>query len=96
MRPKERTDMITEFLTSYLARFRGAQSVEHYVVFTEDMKVHIEMSRDRARALAYDTNGDCYAIIPVEENGHSGAHAKKLSGITMRQRWARCRGRCMR
>lgn len=96
MRHKERADMITEFLTPYLARFRGAQAVEHYVVFTGDMKVHIEMNRDRARALAYDTNGDGYAIVPAEKNGHSGAHAKKLSGITMRQRVANGRGRCMR
>lgn len=96
MKPKERTDMITELLTPYLARFRGAQAVEHYVIFTGDMKVHVEILRDKALALAYDTNGDCYAIVPVEENGHSGAHAKKLSGITMRQRWAKGRGRCMK
>ena len=65
---KEIDPKIQAAATSYAARFSEGSTVAHFIAFhleVGEVLARIEYDERRARALAYQSCGECFAVQPI-------------------------------
>ena len=91
---KEIDPRIQAAATSYVARFSNGTAVAHFASFHLDgdcVSARIEYDERRARAWAYQSGGECFAVQPSA--GGRGATIARLKPLTAAQWRARLLGR---
>lgn len=91
---KEIDPKIQDAATSYAAQFSEGTTLAHFVVFRLEgagVIASIEYDERRARALAYQSCGECFAVQPIA--GENGATIARLKPLTAAQWRARLIGR---
>ena len=86
MTRKEIDPKIQDAATSYAAQFSGGTTLAHFVAFHIEgagVIARIEYDERRARALAYQSGGECFAVQPIA--GESGAAIARLKPLTAAQ-----------
>ena len=85
---KEIDPKIQDAAASYAAQFSYGTTLAHFVVFHFEgagVLARIEYYERRARALAYQSGGECFAVRPIEgENGATIARIKPLTAAQWR------------
>ena len=80
---KEIDPKIQSAATSYAARFYKGTTLGHFVAFYLDgggVLARIEYDERRAKAWAYQSGGECFAVQPIaRENGATIARLKPLT-----------------
>lgn len=70
---KEIDPEIQAAAASYAGQFSGGTTLAHFVVFRLDgsgVIARIEYDERRAKAWAYQSGGECFAVLPIaDENG---------------------------
>ena len=72
--------------TSYAERFSGRTTLAHFVVFRIEgagVIARIEYAEKRAKAWAYQSSGECFAVLPIA--GENGATITRLKPMTAAQ-----------
>ena len=83
---KEIDPKIQAAATSYAERFSGRTAVAHFVVFRlsgASVDARIEYEERRAKAFAYQSGGECFAVLPIA--GENGATIVRLKPLTAAQ-----------
>ena len=83
---KEIDPKIQAAATSYAARFSGGTTLAHFVVLRLEgtgVIARIEHDERRARAWAYQSGGECFAVQPIA--GENGATITRLKPLTTAQ-----------
>ena len=83
---KEIDPKIQAAATSYAAQFSKRTPLVHFVVFRlerDAVPARIEYDERRARAWAYQSGGECFAVQPIA--GESGATIERLKPLTAAQ-----------
>ena len=83
---KEIDPKIQAAAASYAARFSEGSTVTHFIVFSLDgagVIARIEYDERRARAWAYQSGGECFAVQPIA--GEKGATIARLKPLTAAQ-----------
>ena len=83
---KEIDPKIQAAATSYAARFSEGSTVAHFIAFHlegGEVLARIEYDERRARALAYQSGGECFAVQP--NAGENGATIARLKHMTAAQ-----------
>ena len=91
---KEIDPRIQAAATSYAEQFSGGTTLAHFVVFRIDgagVIARIEYDEMRAKAWAYQSGGECFAVQPIA--GENGATIAILKPLTAAQWRARMIGR---
>ena len=86
MARKEIDPKIQAAATSYAAQFSKGTTLAHFVAFSLDgdgVLARIEYDKIRARAWAYQSGGECFAVQPIA--GESGATIERLKPLTAAQ-----------
>ena len=94
MQRKEVCPEILAAAKSYAARFSEKTPVAHFVTFwREDGRTlaSIDYNESRAQSWAYQSSGECFAILPIA--GTSGATIAHVKPLTAAQWRARLMGR---
>lgn len=94
MTKKEIDPKIQAAATSYAAQFFEGTTLTHFVAFHIEgggVIARIEYDEGRARALAYQSGGECFAVQPIA--GANGATIARLKPLTAAQWRARLIGR---
>ena len=85
---KEIDPKIQDAAASYAAQFSAGTTLAHFVVFYFDgagVLARIEYDERRARAWAYQSSGECFAVQPIAgENGATIARLKPLTDAQWR------------
>lgn len=79
---------------SYAAQFSEGTTLAHFVVFSLECAgviARIEYDERRAKAWAYQSGGECFAVQPIA--GENGATIARLKPLTAAQWRARMIGR---
>lgn len=70
---KEINPKIQAAATSYAEQFSGGTTLAHFVAFRLEgsgVIARIEYDERRAKAWAYQSGGECFAVLPIaDENG---------------------------
>ena len=72
--------------TSYAAQFSEGTTLTHFVAFYLDgasVVARIEYDERRAKAFAYQSGGECFAVLPIA--GENGATIARLKPLTAAQ-----------
>ena len=83
---KEIDPKIQAAAASYAARFSKGTAVTHFVVFSLDgdgVSARVEYDERRARAWAYQSGGECFAVQPIAVG--RGATLARLKPLTAAQ-----------
>ena len=83
---KEIGPKIQDAATSYAARFSGGTTLAHFVVLRLEgtgVIARIEHDERRAKAWAYQSCGECFAVQPIA--GENGATIARLKPPTAAQ-----------
>ena len=83
---KEIDPKIQDAASSYVARFSGGTTLSHFVVLRLDgsgVIARIELDERRAKAWAYQSGGECFAVHPIA--GENGATITRLKPLTAAQ-----------
>ena len=91
---KEIDPKIQAAATSYAEQFSGGTTLAHFVTFYfagGPLLARIEYYESRARAWAYQSGGECFAVLPIA--GENGATIARLKPLTAAQWRARMIGR---
>lgn len=85
---KEIDPEIQAAAASYVAQFSGRTPLAHFATFYfagAPVLARIEYDESRARAWAYQSGGECFAVLPiVGENGATIARLKPLTAAQWR------------
>lgn len=77
---------IQDAAASYAAQFSDGTTLTHFVAFYLDggeVLARIEYDERRARAWAYQSGGECFAVHPIA--GENGATIARLKPLTAAQ-----------
>lgn len=91
---KEIDPKIQAAATSYAARFSDRTTLCHFIVFSlegDGVIARIEYDERRAQAFAYQSRGECFAVLPIA--GENGATITRLKPMTAAQWRARMNGK---
>lgn len=91
---KEIDPKIQDAATSYAAQFSDGTTLAHFVAFSlagTGVIARIEYDESRARTWAYQSGGECFAVLPIA--GENGATITRLKPLTAAQWRARMIGR---
>lgn len=91
---KEIDPKIQAAAASYAAQFSKGTTLTHFVAFhlEGDCAIaRIEYDERRARAWAYQSGGECFAVQPIE--GENGATIARIKPLTVAQWRAMMLGR---
>lgn len=91
---KEIDPKIQAAAASYAERFSGRTTLAHFVAFRlsgAGVVARIEYDEMRAKAWAYQSGGECFAVLPIA--GENGATIARLKPLTAAQWRARIIGR---
>lgn len=91
---KEIDTKIQAAATSYAEQFSGGTTLGHFVAFSLEgasVIARIEYDESRARTWAYQSGGECFAVLPIA--GENGATIARLKPLTAAQWRARMIGR---
>lgn len=94
MSRKEIDPKIQAAAKSYAAQFSERTPISHFVTFYfagGPVLARIEYDESRARSWAYQSGGECYAVLPIA--GGTGATIARLKPLTAAQWRARQLGR---
>ena len=83
---KEIDPKIQAAATSYAERFSGRTTLAHFVVLRLEgsgVTARIEYDERRAKAFAYQSGGECFAVHPIA--GENGATIVRLKPLTAAQ-----------
>lgn len=83
---KEIDPKIQAAATSYAERFSGRTTLAQFVVFRlsgASVVARIEHEERRAKAFAYQSGGECFAVLPIA--GENGATIVRLKPLTAAQ-----------
>ena len=83
---KEIDPEIQAAATSYAEQFSGGTTLAHFVVFRLEgagVVARIEYDERRAKAFAYQSGGECFAVLPIA--GENGATITRLKPLTAAQ-----------
>ena len=83
---KEIDPKIQDAAASYAAQFSEVTTSAHFVVFRlerDAVPARIEYDERRARAWAYQSGGECFAVQPIA--GENGATISRLKPMTAAQ-----------
>lgn len=83
---KEIDPKIQAAATSYAARFSDGTTSGHFVAFRLEgsgVTARIEYDERRAKAWAYQSGGECFAVLPIA--GENGATITRLKPMTAAQ-----------
>ena len=83
---KEIDPKIQAAATSYAERFSGKTTLAHFVAFRlsgASVVARIEYDERRAKAFAYQSGGECFAVLPIA--GENGATIVRLKPMTSAQ-----------
>ena len=83
---KEIDPKIQAAATSYAERFSGGTTLAHFVAFRlscASVVARIEYDERRAKAFAYQSGGECFAVLPIA--GENGATIVRLKPLTAAQ-----------
>lgn len=85
---------IQDAAASYAEQFSDVTTLAHFVVFRIEgasVTARIEYDERRAKAWAYQSGGECFAVRPIA--GENGATIARLKPLTAAQWRARMIGR---
>ena len=85
---------IQDAATSYAEQFSGGTTLAHFATFYfagGPVLARIEYDESRALAWAYQSGGECFAVLPIA--GENGATITRLKPLTAAQWRARMIGR---
>lgn len=91
---KEIDPKIQDAAASYVAQLSGCAPLAHFVAFRREgasVIARIEYDESRARTWAYQSGGECFAVLPIA--GENGATIARLKPLTSAQWRARMIGR---
>ena len=91
---KEIDPKIQDAATSYAEQFSDGTTLGHFVAFSLEgagVIARIEYDEMRARTWAYQSGGECFAVLPIA--GENGATIARLKPLTAAQWRARMIGR---
>ena len=91
---KEIDPKIQDAAASYAAQFSDGTTLTHFVVFhieAAGVIARIEHDERRARAWAYQSGGECFAVQPIA--GENGATIARIKPLTVAQWRAMLMGR---
>lgn len=91
---KEINPKIQAAATSYAARFSYRTPLRHFIVFSlegDGVAARIAYGERRAKAWAYQSGGECFAVLPIA--GENGATITRLKPPTAAQWRAMMLGR---
>ena len=91
---KEISPKIQAAATSYAAQFSDGTTLCHFIVFSlegDGVTARIEYDERRAKAWAYQSGGECFAVQPIA--GENGATIARLKPLTAAQWRAMMLGR---
>lgn len=91
---KEIDPKIKAAATSYAEQFSGGTTLAHFVTLRLECSgviARIEYDESRARTWAYQSGGECFAVLPIA--GENGATIARLKPLTEAQWRARMIGR---
>ena len=92
---KEIDPKIQAAVTSYAEQFSGGTTLAHFVAFRlegDGVTARIEYDEMRALAWAYQSGGECFAVLPIAgENGATITRLKPLTAAQWRARMIRRR-----
>ena len=83
---KEIDPKIQAAATSYSEQFSGGTTLAHFVAFRlsgAGVVARIEYDERRAKAVAYQSGGECFAVHPIA--GENGATITRLKPLTAAQ-----------
>lgn len=83
---KEIDPKIQAAAKSYAAQFSGCTPLAHFVTFYfagAPVLARIEYDERRAKAWAYQSGGECFAVLPIA--GENGATIVRLKPLTAAQ-----------
>lgn len=84
---KEINPKIQAAATSYAAQFSYGTPLRHFIVFSlkgDGVTARVSYSERRAKAWAYQSGGECFAVQPIA--GEKGATITRLKPLTA-ARW---------
>lgn len=95
MSRKEICPEIQAAAKSYVTRFSGGRTaISHFITFWREdghTLASIDYNENRARSWAYQSGGECYAVLPIA--GGTGATIAHVKPLTERQWRAGLMGR---
>ena len=80
---KEIDPKIQAAATSYAEQFSGGTTLAHFIVFSlegDGVTARMEYDERRAKAWAYQSGGECFAVQPIA--GENGATITRLKPLT--------------
>lgn len=83
---KEIDPKIQDAATSYAAQFSDGTTLCHFVAFALEgagVTARIEYDERRAKAWAYQSGGECFAVQPIA--GENGATIARIKPLTVAQ-----------